>query len=77
VAGRRGPEAVTGSTPAPTGRRIAGLDDGSHRLIGILDYGLGDHLQAFITAALDRGGSGDEFGNVAGGAVMAGLSWVM
>ena len=60
-----------------TGRWILGLDDGSHRAIGIYEQGLTDRLQAFAIGAVDLGGTGDEFGSVFAAAIMAGLSWVL
>jgi len=60
-----------------TARWVAGLDDGSHRLLGIVERDLGRRARAFLIGDLDLGSVRDEFGAVASGALMSGVSWVL
>lgn len=57
-------------------RWIRGLDDHSDRIIGIYEQGIGDRFTLFATGGRDLGATWDEFGSLASGAVMAGMSVV-
>jgi hypothetical protein len=57
-----------------TARWIAGLDDGSHRWIGLVEHELGDRWIAFLVGVVDRGERRDEFGSLIEGAAMAGVT---
>jgi hypothetical protein len=56
-------------------RWIQGLDDRSARIIGIIDYELGNHLQAFFIGNVDTGGKRTEFGSVLRYSLMGGVSY--
>jgi hypothetical protein len=56
-------------------RWLHSLDDTSNRLIGIIDYELGDHIQLFVIGNVNTGGKPAEFGSLINYAVMAGVSY--
>ncbi len=59
-----------------TARWIHDLSGGSDRLIGIYEHDVGDRFQIFAVGGFDRGQEWDEFGSIASGAAMVGVSWV-
>ncbi len=59
-----------------TFRWIRGLDDHSDRMIGIYEHEIGERTMLFATGGRDMGATWDEFGSIASGAVMAGVSVV-
>ncbi|MGH8059903.1 MAG: hypothetical protein ACREOH_22140, partial [Candidatus Entotheonellia bacterium] len=58
-----------------TFRWIRNLDDDSNRMLGILEYELGDRTQLFVIGSLDRGNKYAEFGSLLHYSVMAGVRW--
>jgi len=56
-------------------RWMHNLDDTVNRLIGIIDYELGDHIQLFVIGNVNTGGKQVEFGSLVDYAVMAGVSY--
>ncbi len=56
-------------------RWIHNLDDSSNRLIGIVEYELGDHMQVFGIGNVNTGGKQAEFGSLVDYYVMAGMSY--
>ncbi len=57
-------------------RFTQGLDDGSHRLTGIVRHALNDYFTAFLTGHIERGSANDEFGRLVRGSVAIGLEAV-
>jgi hypothetical protein len=57
-------------------RGILNLDDYSSRLIGILEYELGDHVRLFTIGNVFTGGKDTEFGSVLEYSVMFGVEYI-
>jgi hypothetical protein len=55
------------------GRWTWGLDDDSHRLVGLVSRGLGGSWEAFVNGVFDLGGAEDEFGGTLSRQISAGV----